>query len=64
MLSTFGEAGIYVLLPARGSTYAICKLPELTRRCHSTLAYVALIWLQAYTGVIGSFDKHTQVDQT
>ncbi|KAF3518078.1 hypothetical protein DY000_02060880 [Brassica cretica] len=30
LLSTSGEAGIYVLLPARGSTYAICKLPELT----------------------------------
>ncbi|KAF3560218.1 hypothetical protein F2Q69_00012555 [Brassica cretica] len=32
LLSTSGEAGIYVSLPTRGSTYAICKLPELTRR--------------------------------
>ncbi|KAF3557390.1 hypothetical protein F2Q69_00013785 [Brassica cretica] len=45
LLSTSGEAGIYVLLPARGSTYAICKLPELTRKCHSTLAYGAPIFL-------------------
>ncbi|WZY72307.1 hypothetical protein YC2023_004547 [Brassica napus] len=41
LLSMSGEAGLYVLLPTRGSTYAICKLPEVTWRCHSTLAYGA-----------------------
>ena len=64
LLSTSGQAGIYVLLPARSSTLAICKFPELTLRCHNTLAFWGPRYPLGYTGVLGSFDKHTRADQT